>query len=52
MIGHLISMLVEILIGYILIEKVPGWLNLRGFIATVVKIIGVLFIIGALLSWL
>ena len=51
MIGHIISTLVEILIGYILIQRVSEWLNLRGFIAIIVKVIGILVIIGALISW-
>lgn len=47
----LISTAVRILIGWLLIDKVPYWLNLNGVIATIVKVIGVLIIIGALLSW-
>ena len=50
--GHLISTIVEIIIGWLLIQRVPDWLDLRGFIATVVKVIGVLIIIGAILSWI
>lgn len=50
--GHLISTIVEIIIGWVLIQRVPAWLDLRGFIATVVKVIGVLIIIGAILSWI
>lgn len=49
--GHLISTIVEIIIGWILIQRVPYWLDLRGIIATIVKVIGVLIIIGAILSW-
>lgn len=51
MIALLISTLVRVLIGWILIEKVPAWLGLRGIIGTIVKVIGVLIIISALLSW-
>ncbi len=51
MIGALISTAVRILIGWILIDKVPAWLGLTGFIATIIKIIGVLIIISALLAW-
>lgn len=47
----LISTAVKILIGWILMEKVPFWLNLRGTIATIIKVIGVLIIISALLDW-
>lgn len=51
MISLLISTLVRILIGWILIDKVPTWLGLKGIISTIVKVIGVLIIISALLSW-
>lgn len=48
--SFIISVAVRILIGWILIDKVPAWLNITGIIATIVKVIGVLIIIGALLS--
>lgn len=51
-INALISTLVKILIGWLLIDKVPQWLGLRGFIATIIKIIGILVIISALLDWI
>ncbi len=51
MIHALISTAVRILIGWILIDKVPAWLGLRGFIATLIKVIGVLIILSALLAW-
>lgn len=51
MINALISTLVKILIGWLLVDRVPQWLSLRGFISTLVKIIGVLVIISALLDW-
>lgn len=47
----IISTAVKILIGWILIDKVPFWLNLSGIIATIIKVIGVLIIISALLDW-
>lgn len=50
-VSALISTAVKILIGWILIEKVPSWLNLSGIIATIIKVIGVLIIISALLDW-
>lgn len=50
-VSALISTAVKILIGWILIDKVPSWLNLRGIIATIIKVIGVLIIISALLDW-
>lgn len=51
MINLLISTAVQILIGWILIDKVPAWLGLSGIIATIIKIIGILIIINALLVW-
>ena len=51
MVGALISTAVRILIGWLLIDKVPGWLGLRGIIATIIKVIGVLIILSALLVW-
>lgn len=51
MTGLLISTAVRIIIGWILIDKVPSWLGLKGLISTIVKIIGVLIIISALLVW-
>ena len=50
-ISLLINTAVKILIGWILIDKVPFWLNLSGIIATIIKVIGVLIIISALLDW-
>lgn len=50
-VSALISTAVKILIGWILIDKVPFWLNLSGIIATIIKVIGVLIIISALLDW-
>ena len=47
----IISTLVRVLIGWILIEKVPAWLNLSGLFATVIKIIGILIILSALFVW-
>ena len=52
MINALIHTAVRILIGWLLIERVPAWLNIRGIVATILKIIGVLIIISALLEWI
>ncbi len=52
MLSALISTAIRVLIGWILIDKVPMWLNLSGIIATIVKVIGVLIIISALLAWI
>lgn len=50
-IEHLIGTAIECLIGWLLIEKVPAWLKIRGVFATIVKIIGVLIILRALIAW-
>lgn len=52
MINVLIHTAVRILIGWLLIDRVPAWLNIRGIVATILKIIGVLIIISALLDWI
>ena len=52
MIDALIHTAVRILIGWLLIDRVPAWLNIRGIIATILKVIGVLIIISALLYWI
>ena len=52
MISALIHTTIRIIIGWILIDKVPSWLNLSGIIATIIKVIGVLIIISALLDWI
>lgn len=52
MINALIHTAIRILIGWLLIERVPAWLNIRGIVATILKIIGVLIIISALLDWI
>ena len=51
MINALIHTAIRILIGWLPIERVPVWLNIRGIIATILKVIGVLIIISALLDW-
>lgn len=51
-INALIHTAVRILIGWLLIDRVPAWLNFRGIIATILKVIGVLIIISALLDWI
>ena len=52
MINALIHTAIRILIGWLLIERVPVWLNIRGIVATILKVIGVLIIISALLYWM
>jgi len=52
MFNSLIHTAARILIGWILIEKVPYWLGLTGFIKSVIKVIGVLVIISAILDWI
>lgn len=51
MINALIHTAVRVLIGWILIEYVPKWLILKGIINSIIKVIGVLIIISALLNW-
>lgn len=48
----LLYVAVRIIIGWILIDKVPVWLNLDGIIEKIVKVIGVLMIISTLLNLL
>lgn len=50
-IQNLIATAIGILIGWILFDKVPKWFGTRGIITTIFKVIGVLVIIAALLSW-
>lgn len=52
MIDALIHTAVRILIGWLLIDRVPAWLNIRGIVATILKVIGVLIIISALRYWI
>lgn len=52
MIDALIHTAVRILIGWLLIDKIPAWLSIRGIVATILKVIGVLIIISALLEWI
>lgn len=50
-VSALIHTAVKILIGWILIDRVPAWLNLSGVIAMIIKVIGILIVISALLDW-
>lgn len=50
-ISLIISTVIQCLVGWILIDRVPAWLNIRGFFATIIKIIGVLIILRALIAW-
>lgn len=47
----LIHTAIRILIGWILIDRVPVWLGLSGNIAMIIKVIGVLIILSALFAW-
>ncbi|MCH5346175.1 MAG: hypothetical protein J1E63_03640 [Muribaculaceae bacterium] len=51
LISGIIATLIQCVIGWLFIEKIPAWLNIKGFFATLLKIIGVLIILRALLSW-
>lgn len=50
-VSALISTAIRIIIGWLLIDRVPAWFGLSGIIATIIKVIGVLIIISALLAW-
>ena len=50
-ISKLIGTLIQCLVGWLLIEKVPSWLKISGFFATIVKVIGILVILRALIAW-
>lgn len=47
----LIHTAIRILIGWILIDRVPVWLGLSGIIAMIIKVISVLIILSALFAW-
>lgn len=51
MISDLIGTLIQCLIGYLFIAYIPKWLNISGIFATILKVIGVLIILRALLAW-
>lgn len=51
MIDHLISVLASCVIGWLFIVKIPQWLNATGVIAIILKVIGILVILSALLSF-
>lgn len=50
-IRQILSTAICILIGWILIDKVPKWVGLKGTVSTIVKVVGVIVIIGSLLAW-
>ena len=50
-ISQIISTLIQCLVGWLLIEKVPAWLKISGVFATIIKIIGILIILRALIAW-
>lgn len=52
LINALIHTAIKILIGWLLVDRIPNWLNLSGIIATIIKVIGVLVILSALLDWI
>lgn len=52
MIADIIRTIVKIVIGLILLDGVPGWLGLKGVFAFIVKLLGVLVILWALLDWI
>lgn len=50
-IRQILSTAVCILIGWLLIEKVSKWIGVRGRTAKIIKVVGVVVIIGSLLAW-
>lgn len=49
-IGNIITFIISLLIGWLLIKKVPELLNLDGIISLIVKVIGVIIVVRALLT--
>lgn len=50
-ISALTSTAIKILVGWIILEKIPLWLNLQGIVSKIIKAIGIFVIISALLEW-
>jgi hypothetical protein len=48
--GNIITFVISLLIGWLLIKKVPELLNLDGIISLIVKVIGVIIVVRALLT--
>lgn len=48
--GNIITFVISLLIGWLLIKKVPELLNLDGIISLIVKVIGVIIVVRALLA--
>lgn len=51
-IGTLFTLLVSLLFGWLLIKKIPEFLNLEGFVLLVVRAIGIIIIIRAVITLL
>lgn len=52
MIQKIISTAVQILIGWLLVNYVPRWVRLKGIIDKIVRVVGVVVIITALMKWI
>ena len=50
-ISSLIGTAIQCLVGYLFISYIPRWLNIKGVFATILKVIGVLIILRALIAW-
>lgn len=48
----MISLLIQCLIGYLFIDKIPQWLQLDGLIALITRIIGIAIIVRALIYFI
>ena len=49
-IEKIVDAAIQVLIGWIMVVKIPVWLKLKGKVSMIVKVIGVLIIIFGLLS--
>lgn len=46
----MVGSIIEIIIGWFLVNKVPSMVDAKGMLATIIKIVGVIFIIGGFVS--
>lgn len=48
----MIGSIIEICIGWFVLEKMPNVVGAKGLLATIIKIVGVCFLIGGVVSLL
>lgn len=46
----MVGSIIEIIIGWFLVDKVPSFVGAKDMLATIIKIIGVIFLIGGFVS--